>query len=92
VAAAACGTPVVALSRGGATETVIDGETGVLYEPATADRPAAEIAALIAGLQRFETLEGTFSSQACRRAALRFTPARFRAALAERVLEQLAPR
>jgi glycosyltransferase involved in cell wall biosynthesis len=29
----ACGRPVVALGRGGALETVIDGETGVLVEP-----------------------------------------------------------
>ena len=35
VEAQACGTPVVALARGGALETVIDGETGVLFaEPA----------------------------------------------------------
>lgn len=31
--AQACGRPVVALGRGGARETVIDGETGVLVEP-----------------------------------------------------------
>ena len=29
----ACGRPVVALGRGGALETVIDGETGILVEP-----------------------------------------------------------
>ena len=33
VEAQACGRPVVALGRGGALETVIDGETGVLVEP-----------------------------------------------------------
>jgi glycosyltransferase involved in cell wall biosynthesis len=37
VEAQACGTPVVALARGGALETVIDGETGVLFESATAE-------------------------------------------------------
>jgi glycosyltransferase involved in cell wall biosynthesis len=31
--AQACGRPVVALARGGARETVIDGETGLLVEP-----------------------------------------------------------
>jgi glycosyltransferase involved in cell wall biosynthesis len=31
--AQACGRPVVALRRGGARETVIDGETGILVEP-----------------------------------------------------------
>ena len=34
--AQACGTPVVALGRGGALETVVDGETGVLYPNAGA--------------------------------------------------------
>jgi glycosyltransferase involved in cell wall biosynthesis len=29
--AQACGTPVVALGKGGALETIVDGETGVLY-------------------------------------------------------------
>jgi glycosyltransferase involved in cell wall biosynthesis len=37
VEAQSCGTPVVALGRGGALETVIDGETGVLFlEPTSA--------------------------------------------------------
>jgi glycosyltransferase involved in cell wall biosynthesis len=34
--AQACGCPVVALGRGGALETVVDGETGVLFEEPTA--------------------------------------------------------
>jgi glycosyltransferase involved in cell wall biosynthesis len=37
VEAQACGTPVVALARGGALETVIDGETGVLVAGDTAE-------------------------------------------------------
>ncbi|PNV79859.1 MAG: glycosyl transferase [Dictyoglomus turgidum] len=32
VEAQACGTPVIAYNRGGAKETVIDGETGILFE------------------------------------------------------------
>ena len=36
VEAQSCGTPVVALGRGGALETVIDGETGVLFDEPTA--------------------------------------------------------
>jgi glycosyltransferase involved in cell wall biosynthesis len=35
VEAQACGRPVVALARGGALETVVDGETGVLFEELT---------------------------------------------------------
>ena len=37
VEAQACGTPVVALGRGGALETVIDGETGILFREASGD-------------------------------------------------------
>ncbi len=33
VEAQACGTPIVALAAGGARESVIDGSTGVLYDP-----------------------------------------------------------
>ena len=45
VEAQACGRPVVALNRGGALDTVIDGETGVLVSDATVE-------ALEAGLKR----------------------------------------
>jgi glycosyltransferase involved in cell wall biosynthesis len=45
VEAQACGRPVVALGRGGALETVIDGETGVLFE-------SADAAALATALNR----------------------------------------
>jgi glycosyltransferase involved in cell wall biosynthesis len=43
VEAQACGRPVVALGRGGALETVIDGETGVLAAEANADSFAAAL-------------------------------------------------
>jgi glycosyltransferase involved in cell wall biosynthesis len=43
VEAQACGRPVVALARGGALETVVDGETGVLVGQATADGFAAAL-------------------------------------------------
>jgi glycosyltransferase involved in cell wall biosynthesis len=43
VEAQACGTPVVALGRGGALETVVDGETGVLFETPTIDAMAAAL-------------------------------------------------
>jgi glycosyltransferase involved in cell wall biosynthesis len=45
VEAQACGRPVVALARGGALETVVDGETGVLFE-------APDVNALAAALDR----------------------------------------
>ena len=43
VEAQACGTPVVALARGGATETVIDGTTGVLVDDLSASAFASGI-------------------------------------------------
>jgi glycosyltransferase involved in cell wall biosynthesis len=49
VEAQACGTPVVAQGLGGATETVVDGTTGVLYG---GDSPGA----LIEGIKSFENL------------------------------------
>jgi len=43
VEAQACGRPVVALARGGALETVTEGETGVLVEQPTAEAFAAAL-------------------------------------------------
>ena len=43
VEAQACGRPVVALARGGALETVRDGETGVLFQEPTVDSLAAAL-------------------------------------------------
>ena len=61
--AQACGRPVVALGRGGATETVVDGSTGVLFDEQTAESMAA-------AMQRFETM--SFDGGAIRQHALRF--------------------
>ena len=44
VEAQACGTPVIALARGGALETVVDGVTGVFVGAPTPDELAAGIA------------------------------------------------
>jgi glycosyltransferase involved in cell wall biosynthesis len=71
VEAMAAGKPVVALARGGALETVVDGETGFLYEDAGA-RPLAEAV---------ERLDGAaFDVLALRAHAERFDRCRFRAA------------
>jgi glycosyltransferase involved in cell wall biosynthesis len=74
--AQACGAPVVALGRGGAIETVRDGETGVLY-----DAPGA--AGLLTALDRLRGL--TLNPAALARNAARFSPdvfqGRFLAAL-----------
>jgi len=66
--AQACGRPVVALGRGGALETVIDGETGALVTEATS---AAFAAAITTVTTR------TFDSTVIRRHAERFGRERF---------------
>jgi glycosyltransferase involved in cell wall biosynthesis len=67
----ACGRPVVALGRGGALETVVDGVTGVLV---SSDSPEA----FAAGIRR--ALGAPFDPPAIRRHAETFGHARFREA------------
>jgi glycosyltransferase involved in cell wall biosynthesis len=75
VEALACGTPVVALRKGGAAETLVglEGEdpTGVFF-----DQQSAE--ALVRALNDFEAQSGRISEAACRRRAERFSAERFR--------------
>jgi glycosyltransferase involved in cell wall biosynthesis len=68
VEAQACGAPVVALGAGGALETVVDGETGVLVADATVE-------ALADGLARVERTR--FDRAAIRASAERFSRQRF---------------
>jgi glycosyltransferase involved in cell wall biosynthesis len=65
--AQACGRPVVALGRGGALETVIDGVTGVLVEPGEE--------ALAEGLRRAQDTQ--WDAAAIRSHAERFSRGRF---------------
>ncbi len=69
VEAQACGTPVIALGRGGALETVRDGETGILYS-----EPGPE--ALLRGIDRFEKL--SWSPSEMTKHAQIFRPSEFR--------------
>lgn len=46
--AAACGLPIVVGASGGAPETLVDGETGYLVDPSSADDVADRICALLA--------------------------------------------
>jgi glycosyltransferase involved in cell wall biosynthesis len=73
VEAQAAGLPVIAYGVGGAAESVIDGETGVLFDEQT---PSA----MAAAIERFEGL--TLDSEAARRNARRFSRERFRAEMA----------
>lgn len=68
VEAQACGRPVVALGRGGALDTVIDGETGVLFDHPTVDSLAAALT---------RTAAIAWDAARIRRHAERFSRARF---------------
>lgn len=71
VEAQACGTPVIAYGKGGATETVLNGETGILFQQQTAS-------AIEQAVRRFEQIAPNFSPQAIRQNAERFSQDIFR--------------
>ncbi|MFN3695193.1 MAG: glycosyltransferase, partial [Ignavibacterium sp.] len=54
VEAMACGTPVIALNKGGTAETVIDGKTGILFNEQTVED-------IKEAVKRFEKIEDTFN-------------------------------
>jgi glycosyltransferase involved in cell wall biosynthesis len=68
VEAQSCGTPVIALNKGGLKETVVDNETGVFFEK----QKAADI---VEAVNRFETLK--FDAKIIRKNAERFSKERF---------------
>ena len=75
VEAQACGTPVIALGRGGVREIVIDSAdpergTGLFFEEQT-------VASIVDAVERFEQ-RPAFRGEVCRRNALRFTAERFK--------------
>jgi len=75
VEAQACGTPVIALGRGGARDIVIDideeAPTGLLFGDQTST-------AIVQAVQRFEDCQTRITAEACRRNALRFSASLFR--------------
>jgi len=70
VEAQACGKPVICCGRGGAAETVLDGETGVHFWPQTAE-------ALAAAVRRFE--QRGWDAERIRERSLEYSRARFHA-------------
>jgi len=86
--AQACGTPVIALGQGGATEIVRDltqpGPTGVFFGEQT---PAS----IVDAIRRFEAARA-IPAERCRENALRFTPEAFREGLTALVSEALDAR
>jgi glycosyltransferase involved in cell wall biosynthesis len=67
VEAQACGAPVIAYGRGGVTESVINGTTGLFFDQQTPE-------AIAAAVDRFEHVQDTFDPDAIRENSLRFRP------------------
>lgn len=68
VEAMLCGTPVIAYGKGGALETVRDGESGIFFHEQT-------VSALNDGIERFEDMK--WSAYDIRKYALKFDRAIF---------------
>lgn len=74
VEAQACGTPVIAFGRGGATETVINQASGIFFHEQTPQ-------AIMAAVERFE--QTTWNATGIRAHAERFSPDQFRRGFTE---------
>ena len=73
VEAQACGTPVIAYSRGGARDILsLDPPTGLFFDSQTPQ-------AIAAAVQRFDAI--TIAPEVCRENALRFSKEEFRASM-----------
>jgi glycosyltransferase involved in cell wall biosynthesis len=70
VEAQAAGTPVIAQAVGGALETIVPGETGILFPDPTVD-------SLVEAIRRFESERGRFDAERIRQNAERFGRKRF---------------
>jgi glycosyltransferase involved in cell wall biosynthesis len=81
--AMACGTPVIALGRGGARETVVDGLTGILFNE-------QNVEALTGAVKRFESIAPQFDATAVRRHAVQFSATRFRSEFSDFVSDAVA--
>jgi glycosyltransferase involved in cell wall biosynthesis len=74
VEAMLCGTPVIAFNGGGYKETVIDGQTGVLFNDYSVE-------GLIEAVKKFESSK--FDSKACATQAQKFSKERFKKEIKE---------
>ena len=82
VEAQAAGLPVIAYAVGGVRDSVIDGQTGLLYEDGS-------VAGLCGAIRRYESM--SFAERELRANAARFGPDRFAAAF-QQLLGELRPR
>ena len=71
VEAQACGTPVIAYGKGGALETVTEGETGLFFDAQTTQ-------SIIEAVHRFEDMKDSFIPAKIREKSLRFSKDRFK--------------
>jgi glycosyltransferase involved in cell wall biosynthesis len=78
VEAQACGTPVIAFGRGGATETVCEGETGLFFQQQSAE-------SIVAAVEAFESHRHEFEPELIRANAKRFGSERFQQEFSELV-------
>ncbi|MFN4244819.1 MAG: glycosyltransferase family 4 protein [Brevinematia bacterium] len=82
VEAMACGTPVISFGKGGATETIIDGKTGIFfYEQNTQ--------ALKEAIKRFEEIEDKINYKEVRKNAERFSKTNFQTKFKKFVEEKI---
>jgi glycosyltransferase involved in cell wall biosynthesis len=84
VEAMAAGRPVIAYGRGGALETVVDGTTGLFFHEQTPE-------ALLAAVDQFEKIEGSFSADSIEDLARRFDKSVFKERMG-RVIEEALER
>jgi len=71
VEAQACGCPIIALGKGGALESVVEGQSGLFFQEQSAE-------ALVSAISEFMAGKLPKDAEACRASALRFSKARFR--------------
>ncbi len=83
VEAQAAGTPVIAYARGGVLDTVLDGQTGILFQEQTAE-------SLCGAVRRFERCGVARSAAEIRAHAEQFSSGHFQRAFARYVQERFA--
>jgi len=76
--AQASGTPVIAYSRGGALETVVDGKTGLFFSQQT---PGS----LLKVVQQFDSGQHHIKADLCRQQAAKFSQTRFKRQFSDKV-------
>lgn len=81
VEAQASGTPVIGFGKGGLLETVIDGETGVLFY-------RQDVSGLIEAVKRFEEMEKSFDCNKMRENAKKFDVSIFKSQLEDFITEK----